>query len=390
MNKLISITAFFIYSGFYAGLAIIFALNQVGLSRFYSIPIRIFLSVIMLYIILKKYNNLINNNKSRYLFLFIFFWIFYILKVLYTENSALGSGLSKAWPEYVFFAVTYVVFPFFTLFTINFEKHRIRILDGIIFSGFTLGAFSTYLYGSLLAKGVGRISLITYETGNDVLSPLVLSYSGTLTIVLCMHKLIILKEKRKKHVLYLYTTIGLSFVMFLLGSSRGSVIALALTLPLFILYSPLKQKVRLTILAVLSGPLVVWLIDASGSSIFDRIGNTVEDKGSGRNYLWKNAYEHFLEHPIFGGNIEIGGIYPHNFFLEILMSSGLVGAFLLFPIFFHGVKESIYWTRKNKENLFILLIFIQGVALHSFTAGFYTATLLFVPIAMAFSLSQKK
>jgi hypothetical protein len=62
---------------------------------------------------------------------------------------------------------------------------------------------------------------------------------------------------------------------------------------------------------------------------------------------------------------------------------------LIFPVFFHGVKESISWIKKNKENLFILLIFIQGVTQHLFTAGFYTSTLLFVPIAMAFSLSSK-
>src|SRR5690606_17621514 len=101
-----------------------------------------------------------------------------------------------------------------------------------------------------------------------------LSYAGALTIVLCVYRLVILKEKRKVHQIFLAITTALSFVMFLLGSSRGSVVALALTLPLFVLFSPIKQKFTLIFLMIITSPFLVRIIEASGSNIFERIGNT--------------------------------------------------------------------------------------------------------------------
>lgn len=388
MKKLVFFISFFIYCGYYAGLAIIFSLNLVDLSRFYSIPLRIVVTGIMFYILSKNWRNVVNNKFSPYIFLFTGFWIFYSLKVLYSQNLSFNNDLSKDWFEFIFFALTYVVIPFFTFLSLDLKHFKNTILDAMIFSGFIMGIVSTYLYGYLLISGVGRISLITYETGQDVLSPLALSYGGALTIVLCVHKLILEKKKSFISKLYLSSTIAFAFVMFLLGSSRGSVIALMLTLPLFILYSPLKKKIRLTFLTILSTPLIIWAIEASGSNIFERIGNTSKDKGGGRNILWENAIEHFEQNPIFGGKVEIGGIYPHNLILEILMATGIVGAILILPVIFKGFKLGLTYSRIDKQNLFILLIIIQAFAQHFFSAGFYTSILLFVPIAMVMNVAN--
>lgn len=385
MKKLIFLISFFSYSGYYAGLAIILSLNLSELSRFYSVPIRVVMALLMMVIIHKHRNLLYKNKNSHYLILFIVFWIFYLLKVLYTESISTNNELMRSWYEYPMFAFLYVIMPFLAFYSIDFYKYKKIILNGFISSGFLLGLVSLILYGKYLAQGIGRLNLVRYQTGEEVLSPLALSYSGALTIVLCIYKFVILKERNKLQVLYLISTIVLSFIMFLLGSSRGSVIALMFTLPLFLIYSPIKQKIGLIVLSIFSTPIVIWALEASGSSIFTRMGNTVDDKGGGRESLWKDAFFHFIEYPIFGGKIEIGGIYPHNIILEILMATGILGAILILPVILKGFKLGIENLKYDKTNLFVILIIIQGFTQHLFTAGFYTSTLLFVPLAMVFN-----
>lgn len=391
MKKLVYIISFFSYSGYYVGLAILFSLGLGNLSRFYSIPLRLLLLLFMIFIIKKNFY-LITSTKYKYiLFSFFLFWIFYFLKVLYTENLISDyRELSRHWFEYIFYAITFVVFPFYTFVVLPVEKYRDYIVNGIIFAGFVLGIVGMYLYGHLLQSGIGRINLITYQTGESVLNPLNLSYSGSLTIVLCLYKLIIQKDYSKKTKVYLIITMSLSFAMFLLGSSRGSVVSLFLTFPLFLIYSPVKKKIRLLLIFLLSTPIVYWAIVASGSSIVDRIISTKEDKGGGRDSLWFDAINHFIDHPIFGGKIEVSGIYPHNLIIETLMSTGLIGAFIMFPIIIYGFKRSYQCAKDNKLNLFILIILIQGFTQHFFTGGMYTATLLFMPLGMIYSAIKYK
>lgn len=387
MKRLIFLISFFLYSGYYAGLAIIFSLNLSELSRFYSIPLRVVLGLMMFYLFLKNRDRLINNPFSWTQTVFIVFWVYYTIKVLYSESISTGSDLSRPWFEYIFFALTYVVLPFICFFSLDIEKYKETILNSLIFSGFIMGVFSIYIYGYLLVSGIGRVSLAIYETGQDVLSPLALSYAGALTIVLCIFDLIFM-NRMLKHKIYLYVTIGLSMVMFLLGSSRGSVIALALTLPLFILYSPLKRKVFLFFMVFLISPLIGWLIEKSGSNILDRLENTSKDTGGGRESLWTDALTHFSDYPVFGGRIEISGIYPHNMFIEIMMATGIIGFILIVPLIIKGFKNGIQIVKLDNRNLFFLIIFIQGLVQHFFTAGFYTATLVFAPMAMIFAIQN--
>ncbi|WP_026810762.1 O-antigen ligase family protein [Arenibacter latericius] len=385
MKKLVFIISFFSYSGYYAGLAILFSLGLGGMSRFYSIPLRLFLLFAMIYLIKNNIDNIKFNKYSKIIPLFIIFWCYYFIKILYTENIDLDFTLGRTWPEYIFYSLSFVIFPFITFTFLSLDKFRKAIVNGFIISGFVLGVIGVYLYGSLLTSGIGRINLITYQTGEAVLNPLSLSYSGALTIVLCIYKLVIVGNLKKAEKIFLIITIGLSFALFLLGSSRGSIVALAFTLPLFIAHSPSATKLKLILISVILTPFIIWAITASGSNIFDRVSNTSKDGGGGRDYLWTNALSHFLESPIFGGRIEIGGIYPHNLIIEILMATGIIGSLIILPIIFKGFIIGFRRVKENKENMFLVLILIQGFTQHFFSGSFATATLVFLPLGMAYS-----
>ena len=384
MSRIVFIISFFIYGGYYVGLAGVLALNLGHLSRFYSQPLRIVMAVLMLYIIHKNRAVLASHHLSKYIFLFIVFWVFYIFKVLITANNVMPVELSRTWYDYILYAIIYVVIPFITFCSLDIRKYFKNIISGFIFSGFALGVVCIYLYGSFMLSGIGRINAISYQTGEAVLSPLALAYTGVLTILLCLYKLIVYKENSKFEVLYLTVTIILSFALFLFGASRGSLIVLFLSLPLFVYYSPLKQKVKLTFLSFILFPILIMVINASGSGIFNRVGNTSEDKGGGRTGLWEIAFDHFLNHPLIGGRIEIGYVYPHNFIIETLMSTGILGGLLIFPVVYKGFRLAFKSVKKNNMNLFVLLLLVVGFILYSFSGGLYTTILLFVSIGIIF------
>src|SRR5690606_2536180 len=114
MRNILFILSFFAYSGFYVGLAFLFAFNLSELSRFYSIPLRIVLAILMLWVIQKRIQHLFDKDKINLIFLFLLFWGFYMVKVLFTENTISESAISKPWYEFIFYALTFVILPFLT------------------------------------------------------------------------------------------------------------------------------------------------------------------------------------------------------------------------------------------------------------------------------------
>src|SRR5690606_26405178 len=177
------IVSFFIYAGYYIGLSIIFTTENQYLSRFYSIPLRLGLSFIMLYFIYKSRHVFLNNYKV--ILLLLYFSFYYIIKILYTENS--GAYLVRPWYEYILFYFIYCLIPFLYFSSIDYNKYYNTILNAFLQSGIILGLLSLIIFkDALTGGGVGRISMLSHETGKEVISPLALAYSGALTFLLSL------------------------------------------------------------------------------------------------------------------------------------------------------------------------------------------------------------
>jgi len=390
MKRIIYFITFFVFSGYYAGLAIIITSGFTDLSRFYSLPIRALTLICMIYVIKENYRNLLRRRNAIVILLMTAFWGLYFLKVLYHVQA--GYPLFRSsWVEYIFYAMAFCVFPFFTYASIDFDRYKKTILDSLIFSGFILGLVCLYLYKDILAMGVGRINEIKYidENAADTLNPLALSYGGVLTLVLCVYKIIYIPMKNNKERLYIYVTIFLSLILFFLGSSRGSMIALVTSAGLFVLYGSYSIRIKALFVTILSVPILIYGAYLSGSSIFGRIESTFESGDEGRNLLWTNAWNEFVNYPFLGRRIEIG-FYPHNIFLETLMSIGIVGFLLFIIVLFKGYRR--VWN-KSKNDVTYLIPFIvmnQAVSQHMVTGGLYVAILLFFSLGLAFTVSNQQ
>lgn len=390
MKRLIWIISFFLFSGYYVGLNIIFYLNLSNFSRFYSIPVRLLLSSLMIFIIIKNFK--MRRNKNIIFFLFFLFSILYILKILYTQailNNV--EDLSRNWMEYIFYFISFVFLPFYTFASVDFKVHKKTIIDSLIFSGFLLGLSTIIIFWDLIASGgIGRLNLLTYETGESTISPLALSYSGALTLTLCIYILIFEKSSRK-HVVYLLLTILFSAVIFFLGASRGSLVALILSVPIFLYFSSNKYRIKIYFIIFLSIPLLIYGAEKLGSSIFDRSFDSIQTGDtSGREGLWSNAITEFIENPVLGGRIEVAGLYPHNIFLEVLMATGIVGFLLFLLIFFNSLKRSLKLIKLDSIYLLALILFVHGFSQHMFTGALWSAILVFVSLGlMNYNVKQK-
>lgn len=395
-GKIIFFITFFLYSGYYAGLALILSSGFVDLSRYYSVPLRLLLCILMLYIIKKNFSGLnIPKNKSIF-FLFFLFSAFYIIKILYSEIIAVNSeAYSRSWYEFIFYFISFCVLPFITYSLLDFKKYYKVTIDALVFSGFVLGLLSLYLYKDILASGLGRISLTKYQNPDmETLSPLALSYAGALTIILCIYKLIFRKTAVTKNTIYLYVTIVLSAIMFFLGASRGSVFVLVACVPFFVINSSLKQKRVFIMLMIVLIPAIVWGAIAAGSVVFSRTADISSDISSGassavRLDIWNNAWIEFADNPILGGVIEVNSTHTHNIFLEVLMATGIIGFIMFIYLCAISFKRGLITTKTEKYFLISVLVFVNGIIQYTFSGAIWGAILLFAPMGMMISQPLK-
>lgn len=129
----------------------------------------------------------------------------------------------------------------------------------------------------------------------------------------------------------------LSFIV-IYSQSRGPFVSLFGALAFYLILLPGKSRLNVVLTIFLFLTFVTWLM---GSSVFIVLTDMVErtdvvlDNSTALHYLGaKGAWQQFLDDPFFGRYlIELNThFYPHNIYLEALMSVGFIGAL---PFFWH-------------------------------------------------------
>lgn len=378
-KNIIFIVSFFIFAGYYLGLSILFNSGQSSLSRFYSVPLRILLMLLMLYYLKENRNKLWNRNFANVLL--FYFTILYVIKVLYTES--INAPTAHSWFEYIFYYLSYSLLPFVFFSNVDFIKYKNIIIEAIVLSGFLLGIIMMIFFKNFLgASAVGRISNLTYQTGEAIISPIAIAYSGAITVLMCVYKLIYDKNSGIK-LLYIILTLIVSFVIFFLGATRGALVAVFFGLISFIYFGNMKQRMLLIALSVIATPFILYGIEATGSAIFDRTLDSISTgDSSGREILWEEAIREFIKYPIVGGRIEVSGIYPHNLIIEVLMGTGLVGFVLFMSFLIILFKKGVALIKENHEFLIVFMLFVCGLSLHFFSSSITSAITLFSALGM--------
>lgn len=224
------------------------------------------------------------------------------------------------------------------------------------------------------------------DPAEAVINPITISFYGMLLAVLALSKLLFEGSSGIGNRLGIAFCVVLGVANVLIGASRGPFLSLILSI-LILCYFKLRMS-RNKVSMVLKAALVFFILISGlmmsgvGSKIFSddvflfyRLTHFFDNVANGekedRDYEYASAWEQFSNHPFIGDKYvtDHSHIYPHNVFLELLMSLGVVGGILFLLILFEMLVKAGYAARHRMYRYIALLVILLGYLLLSMTSG---------------------
>jgi O-antigen ligase len=376
------------FGGYYALMALfLFATGTISGTRIITMPLRVVILVLLFggYIGLRRRKS--PGLTNRYDLAFLIFAALYMLRiVIELFGDSASSGVYRPPIEILFYFASFVVLPFLlisrlTLTTVELDRLMNFTLLGLLL--FSL--FSTLAHADFIRSGL-RYAIVFGE--ENVMSPLFLSYCGALGIGLGMAA--VLRERRLTY----WTIVGLitsvvSLVPFFMGASRGSIIAAALP----ILFVVVAMRGRLALLASIAAAMIILaMVFASnylGGSPFARflsIQESIQSEAgeASRIVLWESSMQQFWEAPIFGSSLENLAFhyYPHNIFLEVMISTGMLGLAPFAILIFMSIRKCFTILTDGPRHFWVVILFLQSLTQSLFSGALYLSSWLAISLAL--------
>ncbi len=124
---------------------------------------------------------------------------------------------------------------------------------------------------------------------------------------------------------------------------------------------------------------LIQLSDAVGSGIVTRILAAIDGGDtSGRDMIYANAISIIKDSPILGSFYLVPsglakGYYPHNFFLEAFMATGLLGGLPFVAMIILALIKSFKLLRQRHVSGWIVLLFLQMIVYGMFSSSLYSS-----------------
>jgi O-antigen ligase len=384
---LLFISHFFNFAGYYFFLVILSNLGMIAFSRAMTIPIRVLILACLCGILLMK-GKVYVKPAIRWFMLFSGIYIGRIIvdmmrmKVYHIDTS-----------EFLLYFLAFGALPLLIVSSMELRDRDYKVIKwSLLISGLLLSVVTLVYYRGLIGS-VGRISQAVSREENYI-SPLALSYCGTLSIGIGISYLMQTKISRWSKLL-VFTFILFSLVPFFLGASRGSIFALFL--PFVIMFfsrGNAVANIRLLIIMLLAAAAGVYLSELFGSSLIGRFTSMKADIAQGnesaiRLEMWKAALLQFADNPILGDALEVSAFrfYPHNIVLEVLMSTGIVGFIPFVALLIYAFKSTIFIFRNDPANSWMGIVFIQSFIQNMFSGSLYGASWFWASLGLLYSYS---
>lgn len=319
---------------------------------------------------------------------FLFFWVLYGI-IMINDISIEGVKMGNRSPAYLYSflfgssMMSYVTLYFCGKFIV-FDRSLAKKLFLTVFTSNVLIASYLLLSGGLSLEALAVRASIDTETGN-VLNPIFIGQVGLFGFVVSVTSLFLFDNKTKLQTLLLLAGVGLGFSNILLGGSRGPILVGAILLLLIGYYYYAYHRItRLLVLksslafATVIGVLFAIVIPFLASikiSVFTRLERMSQQRAEGgkeiRDYEWESAIRQFLDHPALGDKYinDFDNFYPHNVYLEVLMSTGVLGGAMFFTglaIVFYKIFV-VFHTKSAVRFVFVMIVMI--ILLGRFTSG---------------------
>jgi hypothetical protein len=330
-------------------------------------------SFYLLFIYIKKYFfylnkrninglTLLNIKKNIVIFFFFLFWVNYIIRfIIDLEYYELYKITTYNKIYYYLYLFLITLLPLVSISTIrinnfNFLNKLLEIYLKIINVIFIL----IFFYDKLIINQIEYRFLLTKNNFDFLDAISIAVYSGLLVLVSFF------KEKTTK-LDYLFLFIGLFNVIS--TASRGPLIFLILTIVCVLFFKFQKRflKMFLILIVILIAAQSLSFFLAENQPLISRISNSSSDQSTANRIKiileWKNQ---FWNSPILGSHFLVvkSKMYSHNIFLDILLSTGIIGLILIAPAFLLFIYKII--KNKFETSLGIIALFFF---LNTFTSG---------------------
>jgi len=167
------------------------------------------------------------------------------------------------------------------------------------------------------------------------------------------------------------------------GSRSPVVVLLLVTIFYFFAKSGFLKGIILVgcsaIVLFFSIDFLIELSEAVGSEIVTRLLSAIETgETSGRDLIYENAIGHFLDSPVFGNYYLIpsgigNGGYPHNFFIEAFMTTGIFGGIPFVIMVIITLIKSFTLLKRRHKSGWIVLLFLQILIFGMFSSSLYSS-----------------
>ncbi len=179
--------------------------------------------------------------------------------------------------------------------------------------------------------------------------------------------------------------------------STTGIISIAFMIFLIVFTRKLKipKNINYFTIFLIGGLLSILLIEFNIQNLFKNIIENVFQKDvslSDRIYIWEQAKNYIFQNPFFGYGYETDkimaykllGNHPHNYYLFILYSTGIIGMFLILNLF----REMSKMCRNTLQTKVGIVLFITLVIM-GLTESLTSTPLMYLSFSIIFYLNEK-
>jgi len=388
-NRIIQILFFLLFGGYYSVHLLSTQNSLIFSSSTFNKLSRLLILIFILILWFEKKK--IKITKS--LQLFLMFSSAYLIRIIY-EMIFTGNIYHINTSNFLLYFLSFVFIPFLFLININFNVDKILLIEKAIKVSCIFFSLLVVLYfKDLFAENIGRISSVIGRDDENYISPLSLASIGSYGILLTTLQLLTSKNNKIIRILYNIGILLICSVPFFLGSSRGALIALLFTVFILIIMNSSGNKINIVLFIALILFFSLSVSSYLGSNLFDRVLAIQSDYDSGsssaiRVEIWKTSFYQFVNNPIFGNSLEsdFRGYKPHNIFLEVLVTTGIIGFLPFIYLIYTTIRKSLLLLKIKSSASYMSLIFIFTLIVSNFSGGLYSASILFISMSIILNM----
>lgn len=198
-----------------------------------------------------------------------------------------------------------------------------------------------------------------------------------------------------------YLILMINVICVIIASKRGPILYLCVTIFLYYLVRYQKYRKRMIYIVLISMALLWGIVEFAGQldfaqGLITRFMATAEDGGSGRIgsdfSVFNLAVEQIKQGFWFGSYFRIlnslRGIYPHNFFLETLMTFGFIFSMILYYVVLRGIAIGLKLIKQQRKESIIFLLFLIGFLITLSTGTLVNREVFWIPLFMLVSMKN--